>query len=80
MIDWSKHTPEEIWEAIKKRPKVAGPWHGDKHGFFWRADPDGNYVAVAEFDGIRIVPLKTWTLRDQAYVDERLRKDGWILL
>lgn len=25
-IDWSAHTPREVWEALKTAPKVAGPW------------------------------------------------------
>lgn len=26
MIDWSKMTPREIWEAFKTAPSVIGPW------------------------------------------------------
>jgi hypothetical protein len=76
---WSKLTPKEIWGALKSRPKIAGSWHGDKH-FFWRADPDGKYVAHAQFDGIAVPALELWTPKDQAYVDERLKAAGWILL
>jgi hypothetical protein len=81
-VEWKAHTAQEIWDALKDAPKIAGPWEGElrKGYMFYRADPFGRFVARAQFDGIQVDALAFWTDKGREYVDERLRGEGWILL
>lgn len=85
VVDWSKLTPLEVFESVRKAPRVAGPWTGG--GALHRRATDGTIVA-AEYEGeARCIarcdyPRNSWQKehpsRDAA--DAALREAGWLLV
>jgi hypothetical protein len=82
LIDWSKMTPREIWEALKEAPKVAGPWMLE--GQRLQIIGDGWMKDVAyEHEGKILMSTSPETepeYPDRATADAALRAAGWLLV
>ena len=82
-IDWTQHSPAEIFSALQSAPKVAGPWTKAADDYTRRTPFDGRCVAR---DGGRMVLLSSlagsgtfaFPTRDEA--DAELRRLGWVLV
>lgn len=57
-VDWSKLSKQEIWDALKAAPKIAGAWYKSKphktnDGYDvnvneeWRSNANGDIIATA---------------------------------
>ncbi len=71
-VDWNRMTPREIFDALARAPKVAGPW---KEGA--RRDPSGMQIVWA-IDGLRWAWAGNAEARARA--DAKLRELGFILV
>ena len=85
-INWSTMSPREIWNALKSRPSVLGPWKKHEHSFgcdCGRSYPNG-YWYREDVDGNEFIVVADLTAEAEARVrsneDERLRKNGYLLL
>jgi len=78
-------TPEQIWEALKSAPKIAGPWIKHEHGFGcdcssypvespFRAA--GGWWYRENIDGKEVA----FDFPDRPTADAKLREEGWLLV
>lgn len=95
MLDWSKMSPAEIFEALKSAPKVAGPWtvERDAGGRLLAPVRRSYYGATIAWEISDCVEILEWVIpdsrkppfsnvrcSDRADADARLRELGWLLV
>jgi hypothetical protein len=84
-VNWKAMTPQEVWDALKSAPPVAGPW--TKHTHSYGCDC-GSYPPGHQYHG-------DWSYRESVLgkevatshstmsresVDAGLRSSGWVLV
>lgn len=79
---WAKLSPQEIWDALTRAPKIAGPWEvSERSGEMdIRRAPGGGIVATTLWANVDYPRSSRIPAGDRELADEILTKNGWLLV
>ncbi len=84
-VNWSKMSPQEVWDALKSAPKVAGPWTEHVHSFgcdcgsYRPGSPyHGTWYYRPGLTGGEVVTA--WDSETKKHADRDLRAQGYVLV
>jgi hypothetical protein len=79
---WAKLSHQEIWDALTRAPKIAGPWEiSERSGEMdVRRSVDGCIVATTLWVKLDYPRDTRYPAGDRTLADEALVKNGWLLV